>query len=555
MATPQTVVASGGVSHRDGGGSVVTHESRSRGGQEHDETWLVPTPPSLKGSECGERMGHVHGGERKLSFETKTPAQTIVELNSLLDQAIRTKKCSHSLHDVMNAWETQVFQVHEELLEVTRKLHRERRRYSLRVMEKECDAKRLRVETESLRGIVEAKTASLEALKSLQARADAKRDEAEEKLHKRILQLEEECRQSRDALAAVEEKQHASLKRFEDAGIDAETAAQQLLDAYADTAQLEEQIEELQIDLEKATRYSESQDKYYQSKIKDLNREIEGLRQEVAARGSMDSGPMSAQQHRRYAATNSPMARSHSGSVYSNPLLNAHGGDDGGSVCSHGTRDEDILAAEVTNLRMKTRDLESQASAASDSARLAGTFEKENVSLRKENAKLKSMVTASMSEASEAKVEVAKLTSEANVLHAQLAEVISAINSRAHKDIVLQQKQQNHHFHDDADTVGAQVCESHDDGAQNTVTKTSGAPHGDDVDTPHGDSVDVHSSSHGPLTPSSLHDELHSTQQIQRGRSDTVDTEMSTDIRALFKNAIDSVDASADMLAEDDVFS
>eukprot|EP00889_Picochlorum_renovo_P002221 jgi/Picre1/29251/NNA_004643.t1 len=72
----------------------------------------------------------------------------------------------------MNAWETQVVQVHEELLEVTRKLHRERRRYSLRVMEKECDAR----ETESLRGIVEAKTASLEALKSLQARADAKRD-------------------------------------------------------------------------------------------------------------------------------------------------------------------------------------------------------------------------------------------------------------------------------------------------------------------------------------------------------------------------------------------
>lgn len=548
MATPQTVVASGGTFHRDGSGSVVTHESR--GGQEHDETWLVPTPPSLKGSECGERVGHVHGGERKLSFETKTPAQTIVELNSLLDQAIRTKKCSHSLHDVMNAWETQVVQVHEELLEVTRKLHRERRRYSLRVMEKECDAKRLRVETESLRGIVEAKTASLEALKSLQARADAKRDAEEEVLHKRILQLEEECRQSRDALAAFEEKQHASLKRFEDAGIDAESAAQQLLDAYADTAQLEEQIEELQIDLEKATRYSESQDKYYQSKIKDLTREIEALRQEVAARGSMDSGPMSVHQQRRYAAANSPVARSHSGSVYSNPLLNAHGGDDGGSVCSHGTRDEDILAAEVTNLRMKTRDLESQASAASDSARLVSTFEKENASLRKENIKLKSMVTESMSEASEAKVEVAKLTSEANVLHAQLAEVISAINARPHQDIVLQQQQQ-HHLHDDADTGGALVCEDDDGGQHQTVTKSSGAPH-DDVE--HGGSVDVHSS-HGPVTPSSLHDELHSTQEIQRGRSDTVDTEMSTDIRALFKNAIDSVDASADILAEDDVFS
>lgn len=544
MATSQVVFASGG-SSRGEGSRVAEQEG---GGREHDETWLVPTPPSLKGSECGERRGY--GGER-LSFETKTPAQTIVELNTLLDQAIRTKKCSHSLHDVMNAWETQVVEVHEELLEVTRKLHRERRRYSLRVMEKECDAKRLRVETESLRGIVEAKTASLEALKSLQAGVDAKRDAAEEVLHKRIIKLEEECRQSRDALAAFEEKQHASLRKFEDAGIDAESAAQQLLDAYADTAQLEEQIEELQIDLEKATRYSESQDKYYQSKMKDLNREIESLRQEVAARGSIDSGTMSAQHHRRYAATNSPMARSHSGSVYSNPLLNAHGGDDGGSVCSHGTRDEDILAAEVTNLRMKTRDLESQASAASDSARLANTFEKENLSLRKENAKLKSMVTASMSEASEAKVEVAKLTSEANVLHAQLAEVISAISARPPQDMVLQQRQQSS-FHDNG-VDAAHVSEYHDgEQQQQNVTKPTGTPPENDIE--HGGSVGMHSS-HGPVTPSSLHDELHSAQEGQRGRSDTVDTEISTDIRALFKNAIDSVDASTDILAEDDVFS
>ena len=88
-----------------------------------------------------------------------------------------------------------------------------------------------------------------------------------------------------------------------------------------------------------------------------------------------------------------------------------HGDGEGGSVCSYGTNDEDILAAEVTNLRLKTKDLESQASAASDSARLATTLEKEASTLRAENTKLREMVAASMSEASEAKVDVAKLTS------------------------------------------------------------------------------------------------------------------------------------------------
>lgn len=51
MATSQVVFASGG-SSRGEGSRVAEQEG---GGREHDETWLVPTPPSLKGSECGEK--------------------------------------------------------------------------------------------------------------------------------------------------------------------------------------------------------------------------------------------------------------------------------------------------------------------------------------------------------------------------------------------------------------------------------------------------------------------------------------------------------------------
>lgn len=462
--------------HRSEFGSIAQHHN------EHPESssqWLVPTPPSLKGSQSGYRSRQYSPCVLKdSSFSgNQTPyAQTMDDLRVLLSKAVKAKDSSRSLQEILTTWEDQVVQVHEELLDVTKRMHRERRKYSLRVMEKECEAKRLAVESESLRGIIEAKSASLEALKMQFG-------------HERSM-LKERVQQLEVDLERAVQRQHATLKTFEVAGIDPETAAEQLLEAYSENARLEEHIEELQIDLEKATRYSESQDKYYQSKIAELHREIGELQ---------NSTPVP----RRY---NSPRSH-HSGSgVYSNPL---HGDVEGGSVCSYGTNDEDILAAEVTNLRLKTKDLESQASAASDSARLASTLEKEASTLRAENARLREMVTASMSEASEAKVEVAKLTSEANVLHAQLAEVISAMNMEQQEQTSPQPNQ----------TV------EHGIPGQKEYPATP-ASHGG-----YPDPLDRHI------------------------RTDTTDTEVSTDIKVLFNKAIQSVDNAANMiLYDDDVF-
>lgn len=474
-------------------------------GGDHPESssqWLVPTPPSLKGSQSGYRSRayspsilskHSSYTDNVDSYHTPY-AQTMEDLKDLLKKAAKTKDTSKSLQQILTTWEDQVLHVHEELLEVTQKMHRERRKYSLRVMEKDCEAKRLAVESESLRGIIEAKSASLEALKM--------------QFSHESMVLKERVRQLEAELERAVHQQHESLRKFESAGIDPDTAAEQLLDAYSENARLEELIEELQIDLEKATRYSESQDKYYQSKIKELHREI----------GELQNAPL---QMRRYSSPRSH----HSGSgLYSNPLHGDLG--ETGSVCSYGTNDEDILAAEVTNLRLKTKDLESQASAASDSARLASTLEKETSTLRAENTKLREMVAASMSEASDAKVEVAKLTSEANVLHAQLAEVISAISM-----------EQEH-----------QLCDVHavssvDDGATPAPEETVVSGTVDALEK------------EGPLTPSSPHD--YTDPLDRHTRTDTVDSEVSADIKLLFNRAIESVDHASSMIhghLDDDVF-
>jgi len=480
--------------------------------------WLVPTPPSLKGSMYGtggedmsspERQhwsgaGVVLGGGHRSMMRSYSPTvipgpsldvPLLEQYKTVLQKAVSTKECSDSLQQVLKAWEDQVVLVHEELLIVTKKMHRERRRYSLKVMEKACEAKRLAVETESLRGIVEAKTASLEAMKMRYSREN-------DSLKERVLVLEKQL--------------ESNYQSFQDAGIDPSTAAEQLLEAYAENAQMEEQIEDLQIDLEKATRYAESQDKYYQSKIEELQKEMKELQEggQAKLQQQQSFGPMKRYLGSPVPSIGAPSQYSGSGvcSYNNNPL---HGGGDfgeGGSVGSHGTRDEDILAAEVTNLRMKTKDLESQASQASDSARLASTLEKEASMLREENRKLRDMVSASMSEASEAKIEVAKLTSEANVLHAQLAEVISAINVGQENELMEQEV-----------------------GAANHVPEPIKAM--------------------DPLTPSSPQDDVFDLDHA----TGTNDTEFS-DIKTLFSKALLSVDHASRVLGEgegvtdDDVF-
>jgi len=366
-----------------------------------DQDWLCPTPRSLKS-----------GSTRASPCPSRAASSNVIkDLKGLLERAASTKHSAESLQEVLASYEDQVVQVHEELLRVTKKMQRERRQYSLRVLEKDCETKRLVVEAESLRGIVEAKSASMEALKKRHAKERAGWSTRTDELEL--------------ALKEARETQNESLKRFEDAGIEIDTAAERLLEAYSENSSLVQQIEDLQCDLEKLTKYSESQERYYSSKIADLTRE---LREAQAAEDVRVRDVGERDRHRDRdadadlldTALSSQPAGVH---AFSNPLLSKEFNNDTSSGTSYGTRDEDILAAEVSNLRAKARELESQASVRS-------TLEKEASTLRADNKKLREMLTASMHEASNAHVEIHQLRSESNVLHAQLADVIAQFNMK-----------------------------------------------------------------------------------------------------------------------------
>lgn len=126
---------------------------------------VVPTPPSLVGSPSKpiEWWMDTHVLADGDGRDQHHP-HVIGQLKKLLGQAVDTKDHSRQLHLLLSSWEEQVMMVQQELMELTMRLHREKRKYSLRMMEKECDVKRYCVEIESLRGLVAARSASMHAL-------------------------------------------------------------------------------------------------------------------------------------------------------------------------------------------------------------------------------------------------------------------------------------------------------------------------------------------------------------------------------------------------------
>ena len=92
-----------------------------------DQDWLCPTPRSLKS-----------GSSRASPCPSRAASSNVIkDLKSLLERAASTKHSAESLQEVLASYEDQVVQVHEELLRVTKKMQRERRQYSLRVLEKD----------------------------------------------------------------------------------------------------------------------------------------------------------------------------------------------------------------------------------------------------------------------------------------------------------------------------------------------------------------------------------------------------------------------------------
>ena len=549
--------------NRTGGENVIgmdVGEASSSDGD--DETWLVATPNSLLGSPAD---AGVQSKSRRRD-DHSADIMSLTKMRALLEQATRTKKDSGHLQQVLGDWEAHVLAVHEELLEVTMKLHRERRRYSLKMIEKECHSNRLAVETESLRGVAEAKTASLEALQVLHAREEKRLGTLLSEQQSELIEGKKRIRNLEDTIAKVE-AEYAQAKReweanqvkksafesqCEAVGIDIEKAPEQLAEAWAENDRLIERIEDLEVDLEKARRDLEAQEEYYQAQIKEVEMAAEAwkakkdeaplLPQHSAIERLIGEEPLMVEFSPRRPAGRLSGAHSHSGSLYSNPFGN--GEACGSSVYSE---NEDILAAEVTNLRLKAKDLESQASVASDNARLADSLEKEASSLRKENQKLRKLVARSMSKESEAREEVSKLTSEANVLHAQLSEVISVLNLGAGQsgDAVSIEKMpsimSSPGLMDEGMASSQKTSIPADEHKRVIGQKVDGSRQTPDLSAPLADWKG------GPDTPQS------DTPSPTRVRTITSDT--GSDVVALFRTAIDSFDAANEHLEPiDDIF-
>jgi hypothetical protein len=201
-------------------------------------------------------------------------------------------------------------------------------------------------------------------------------------------------------------------------------------------------------------------------------------------------------------------------------------------VTSYGTRDEDILAAEVTNLRAKARELESQASARSNIEREAST-------LRADNLKLREMLTASMNEASNAQVEIHQLRSESNVLHAQLADVIAQFNMNQ-EDLA----------------AGVEAPDEIEVAAKPGQADTSGRP-GSGPSPGDGSRLNalnlLSATGAVPPTPNDGVELGVAEQGWGRGRHATdaveeIDEDVDEDIRILLKSALDSVECCAEVL-------
>jgi hypothetical protein len=201
------------------------------------------------------------GLEPGLALSVQAASSNVIkDLKGLLERAASTKHSAESLQEVLASYEDQVVQVHEELLRVTKKMQRER----------------LTVLTASAReGLRDEAAGGGGRVAAGDRRGQVGFDGGvEEAARERAGGLVDADGCIGGGAEGGEGDAKRVAERFEDAGIEIDTAAERLLEAYSENSSLVQQIEDLQCDLEKLTKYSESQERYYSSKIADLTWEL-----------------------------------------------------------------------------------------------------------------------------------------------------------------------------------------------------------------------------------------------------------------------------------------
>lgn len=253
------------------------------------------------------------------------------------------------------------------------------------------------------------------ALQAAEAAAESSRHhnlELESLLEK--LQLELDISKERLEKLEMNKTQHEATKILLDAAqADASSAAGQLVDACEENAKLSDALGMLQVELE--------QRDVEVSQLREENNELKAsLQQQGQQRKSLGAS------RRVQVAVRTHMnpAFETPGSVDSTATTNNRGTARAGAAMAD---QDDLLAIEVSRLRLHTEELEMQLAESKNAAPVLATLQKEAGMLRKENTALKLQVDHATLETAEAQRELHQVQSEARVLHGQLSEVISSL--------------------------------------------------------------------------------------------------------------------------------
>jgi hypothetical protein len=274
---------------------------------------------------------------------------------------------------------------------------------------------------------LEKKTIALQAAEAAAESSTQRSIELESLLEKRQLELDI----SKERVEELEknEAQHEATKILLDAAhTDASSAAGQLVDACEENAKLSDALGMLQAELEQ--RHVEVAQ--LREENNDLKASLQQQRLELERVASSPAKQKSLSASRRVQVavrTHMNPAFETPGSVDStatNSRDTSRGGAAAAAVVAVADQD-DLLALEISRLRLHTEELETQLAETKNAAPVLAALEKEAGMLRKENSDLKIQVDHAALEAAEAQRELQQVQAEARVLHGQLSEVISSL--------------------------------------------------------------------------------------------------------------------------------
>ncbi|KAH7622424.1 hypothetical protein NADE_005010 [Nannochloris sp. 'desiccata'] len=376
----------------------------------------------------------------------RTPPAAYV-LHDLWLAARHTRRDAEGLHGVLQIVQGHIHDLQQELLSVTAEMERQEQAHGIKMMKKQCEIRLLEAESTAYSMAAMARTATVAslqrstddllaerevnskalattvaelekkttALQAAEAAAESSRHrnlELESLLEK--LQLELDISKERLEKLEMNETQHEATKILLDAAqADASSAAGQLVDACEENAKLSDALGMLQVELE--------QRDVEVSQLREENNELKAsLQQQGQQRKSLGAS------RRVQVAVRTHMnpAFETPGSVDSTATTNNRGTARAGAAMAD---QDDLLAIEVSRLRLHTEELEMQLAESKNAAPVLATLQKEAGMLRKENTALKLQVDHATLETAEAQRELHQVQSEARVLHGQLSEVISSL--------------------------------------------------------------------------------------------------------------------------------